>query len=180
METEQKSPAGPLRQNVSDVVADSRGTGETEFEKPRGINRVEIRPGLTRAWISDLPQPSMDARLRILAKVREAGVSIDFLKFGNGAISFVAAEADHEKLCAALAGVDGTVEVESGCCIVIVHAVNMQDEEGLVAKIVSQVIASGEDVDHVGDMHDRLLLVTDLDTGKRLVESLEGQRGGGQ
>ena len=173
METEQRAPAGPLRQNVSDIVADSRGTGETEFEKPRGINRVEIRPGLTRAFISDLPEPSMDARLAILAKVRAAGVSIDFLKFGSGALSFVAAESDHKKLLVALKDVNGTTEVESGCCIVIVHAVNMQDEEGLVAKIVSQVIASGEDVDHVGDMHDRLLLVTDQQTGDRLVESLE-------
>ncbi len=180
METEQRTPAGPLRQNVSDIVTDSRGTGETEFEKPRGINKVEIRPGLARAFISDLPQPLMDARLAILERVRNAGVSIDFLKFGNDAISFIAAEADHKQLVAALRDVNGTVEVEPGCCIVIVHAVNMQDEEGLVAKIVSQVIASGEDVDHVGDMHDRLLLVTDNKTGERLAKMLQSQIGGDQ
>ncbi|MCH8978873.1 MAG: hypothetical protein IH945_06475, partial [Armatimonadetes bacterium] len=41
----------PFRQDVSDLEADSRGAGETEFEKRRGVNRVEIRPGLTRAYV---------------------------------------------------------------------------------------------------------------------------------
>lgn len=162
----------PLRQDASDRVKDSRGAGETEFEKKRGINAVEIRRGLTRAYVSDLVEPVFDSRLRVLAAVREAGVSIDFLKFGHGAMSFVADETDHAKLQNALAGVKATVEIEGGCCIVSVHAVNMQDEEGLVARIVSDVIASGENVDHVGDMHDRLLLVTDSETGERLVTTL--------
>jgi hypothetical protein len=48
----------------------------------------------------------------------------------------------------------------------------MQDEEGLVARIISEVIASGESVDHIGDMHDRLLLVTDSKTGERLAKKL--------
>ena len=162
-----------MRQDVSDRVADSRGTGETEFEKPRGVSSVEIRPGLTRAFIHGLAEPVLESRLSILAAVRNAGVSIDFLKFGHDALSFVASGADHGKLEAALKGCKGTVEVEGGCCVVIVHAVNMQDEEGLVARIVSEVIGSGEDVDHIGDMHDRLLLVTDSKTGARLAEKLK-------
>jgi aspartokinase len=86
-------------------------------------------------------------------------------------MSFVAAEADQPALEAALKGT--SAEVEGGCCVVIVHAVNMQDEEGLVAKIVSEVIASGENVDHIGDMHDRVLLVASQKTGERLVKKLE-------
>ena len=81
------------------------------------------------------------------------------------------------KLEAALKGIEGRVEIEGNCCIVSVHAVNMQDEEGLVAGIVSEVIASGLQVDHIGDMHDRLLLVTDQETGDRLATALEAKIG---
>jgi aspartokinase len=162
----------PLRQDLSDKVADARGTGETEFEKKRGISRVEVRPGLTRALVSDLPEPVTQSRLSLLQAVRQAGVSIDFVKFAHGAMSFVANDADFAPLQEALRGVPGRSELEQDCCIVIVHAVNMQDEEGLVARIVSEVIESGEAVDHIGDMHDRLLLVTDSKTGERLVGKL--------
>ncbi len=167
----------PLRQDASDRVKDSQGVGETEFEKRRGINAVEVRGGLTRAHVSDLPEPVFESRLAVLKAVREAGVSIDFLKFAHDAVSFVAEEAQHKALGDALSKVNGKAEIEAGCCIVSVHAVNMQDEEGLVARIVSEVIASGEDVDHVGDMHDRLLLVTDEATGARLAESLRARIG---
>ena len=169
--------AAPLRQDASDKVKDSRGTGETEFEKKRGIHAVRVRRGLTRAYVCDLPSPVSQARLRILSLVREAGVSIDFLKFAHDAVSFVADEADQAKLEAALKGIEGRVEIEGNCCIVSVHAVNMQDEEGLVAGIVSEVIASGLQVDHIGDMHDRLLLVTDQETGDRLATALEAKIG---
>lgn len=163
----------PLRQDLSDKVADARGIGETEFEKKRGISSIEIRPGLTRALVTGLPEPVTESRLRLLQAVRQAGVSIDFVKFANGAMSFVTNDADYAALEKALQATEGKAELEQDCCIVIVHAVNMQDEEGLVAKIVSEVIESGEAVDHVGDMHDRLLLVTDSKTGERLAKKLE-------
>lgn len=167
--------AKPFQQDVSDKVVDAKGTGETEFEKRRGINDVEIRAGLTRAMLTDLAEPIMGSRLKVLRAVREAGVSIDFLKFAHGAMSFVANDSDHKKLEEALKGLNAKTELEMDCCIVSVHAVNMQDEEGLVARIVSEVIASGEAVDHIGDMHDRLLLVTDSKTGQRLADRLQAK-----
>lgn len=167
--------AQPFRQDVSDKVVDARGTGETEFEKRRGINDVAVRSGLTRAMLTDLAAPIMDTRLNVLKAVREAGISIDFLKFAQGAMSFVTNDSDHKKLEEALKGLEIKTELERDCCIVSVHAVNMQDEEGLVARIVSEVIASGEAVDHIGDMHDRLLLVTDSKTGERLAQRLKAK-----
>ena len=169
---DQEKKRGPFRQDVSDREVDSRGTGETEFEKRRGVNNVEIRPGLTRAYVTGLKEPVMESRLSVLSAVQKAGVSIDFLKFGQSVMSFVAPESDHDALQKALASCDCESSLEKGRCVVTVHAVNMQDEEGLVARIVSEVVASGEDVDHIGDMHDRLLLVTDSETGERLAVRL--------
>ena len=37
----------------------------------------------------------------------------------------------------------------------------MRDEEGLIARVVSEVIGTGVRVDHLGDMHDRVLMVMD-------------------
>ena len=101
---DQKATKKPFRQDVSDREVDARGTGETEFEKKRGISSVEVRPGLTRALVTNLPEPIMASRLRVLEAVRNAGVSIDFLKFGKAAMSFVAADADHKRLESALKG----------------------------------------------------------------------------
>lgn len=41
----------------------------------------------------------------------------------------------------------------------MVHAVNIRDEEGLIAKIIKAAISTSAHVDHIGDMHDRLLMV---------------------
>jgi hypothetical protein len=49
----------------------------------------------------------------------------------------------------------------------------MRDEEGLIARIVEQAIATGTSVEHVGDMHDRLLLVVATEASKSLVPSLQ-------
>lgn len=162
----------PFRQRVSDRDVDSRGIGETEFEKTRGINSVEVRRGLASAYLSGLAEPAMESRLAALDAIEAAGISVDFLKLSPGAMSFLIDESDQEKLRNALTEVGISFELVSDRCVVHVHAVNMQDEEGLIARVLSEVIASGEQVDHVGDMHDRLLLVTDAKTGERLAQRI--------
>ena len=44
---------------------------------------------------------------------------------------------------------------------------NIRDEEGLLAEVVQEAIALGAQIDHVGDGHDRLLLVVgDVDAAR--------------
>lgn len=162
----------PFRQDKSDRDEDSRGIGETEFEKTRGISLVEVRRGRASAYLSDLAEPTMESRLAALEAIDSAGISVDFLKLSPGAMSFLIDESDQEKLRTALEAAGISFELVSDRCVVHVHAVNMQDEEGLIARVLSEVIASGEQVDHVGDMHDRLLLVTDAKTGERLAQRI--------
>jgi len=54
--------------------------------------------------------------------------------------------------------------------LVTLFAVNMRDEEGLVAEIVKNAIAVGAQIDHIGDGHDRLLLVTSREHSDLLVD----------
>lgn len=49
-------------------------------------------------------------------------------------------------------------------------AVNMRDEEGLIASIVQQAITSGGKVSHLGDMHDRLLLVVESKDADKIAD----------
>jgi aspartokinase len=57
--------------------------------------------------------------------------------------------------------------------IVLVHAVNMRDEEGMVAGIVRRTISAGIAVDHVTDMHDRMLIILPKENATKLQQLIE-------
>lgn len=150
---------------------------ETEFEKPRGINKVEIRRGYLAVHVTglfqDMPSQVAKARLRVLRCMADAKVSIDFLKLTQGGLSFVVPEAVEGDVIRALGAEGITYSVKPGRCIVLAHAANMRDEEGLIARVVSEVIGTGVEIDHLGDMHDRVLLVMDSDDGQRVAKWIE-------
>ncbi len=132
---------------------------ETAFEKARGVNRVEFRTHFASARIGGLLSDVTQERLGILNSVFEADISFDFLKFTADGMSFVVPEALCERLEEVLRGSGAEFEVKRDRAVLIIHAVNMRDEAGLVAKIVSQVIDSGANIEHLGEMHDRLLML---------------------
>ena len=153
---------------------------ETEFEKRRGISRLEIRKGFSQAHVYDLGADLNHARLRVLEKIASIGISIDFLKLTPSGLSFLSPEGRSVELESALAGLTVRHAVIPGRAIVLVHAVNMRDEEGLIAKIARAAIATGAKVDHVSDMHDRMLLVVDAVAADVFVERLSQQFVGGE
>jgi hypothetical protein len=57
--------------------------------------------------------------------------------------------------------------------IVLVHAVSIRDEEGMIAGIVNTAITNGIRIDHVGDMHDRMLMVVQREDADRLASHIE-------
>ena len=132
---------------------------ETDFEKRRGISRVEIREGFAQVHIGGLSGDVMASRLRLLRAVAGAGVSIDFLKLTPSGMSFVVGEDRGEAIARALDAAGTTYSLARDRAILLVHAVNMRDEEGMVAGILREAIASEIQVDHASDMHDRVLLV---------------------
>ena len=137
------------------------------------MNRVEIRRGYASVRVSGLEPDVAYGRLAVLKAVAEAGASVDFLKLTSSGMSFVIAESESDALRLILASADGQAEVNPGRAVLIAYAVNMRDEEGLVAKIVSRIIASGASIEHMGDMHDRLLVVLDASEAELAKAELE-------
>lgn len=126
----------------------------------------------------------MEGRLAVLQRVADARVSIDFLKLTPSGLSFLIPESHCDAVASALKDCDVHTTVRPGRSIVLVHAVNIRDEEGLIARVVQEVIASGARMDHISDMHDRMLVVVhteDADPLRRRLESnLVDASGGGR
>ncbi len=151
---------------------------ETAFEKQRGIGQVEVRGGFAQVHISRLSEPIHPQRLLVLKAVAEAGVSVDFLKLTPSGLSFVISDGNAAEVETALSPMGIRHSIRKDRCVVLVHAVNMRDEEGLTARVVQQAIASGAIVDHISDMHDRMLIVADSKYASTLQNLFsEGNRG---
>lgn len=132
---------------------------ETQFERKRGIHSIEIRCGCTQVSVQNLNEPVEESRLAVLELVSDLGVSIDFLKLSPHEISFVVQDSDAERLRANQSQFKGQLTLHEDRSVVLVHAANIREEEGLSARILSSTLQLGDVIDHIGDMHDRLLLV---------------------
>jgi aspartate kinase len=146
---------------------------ETDFEKQRGISRVEVRTGLTQVHVLDLKAPIAKSRLNVMEAVAEAGISLDFLKLTPTGISFTVPAENTDLIGKTLDTAGIVYQLATGRGIVLVHAVNMRDEEGMIAGILRRVIETGITVDHASDMHDRILIVTDEAQAERFKSIIE-------
>jgi aspartokinase len=148
---------------------------ETAFEKRRGIGRVEIRDGFAQVHVSQLAEPLMESRIAILTLVNDAKISLDFLKLTQSGMSFLVKEEYAPTIDQILVSDQWVQSVTKGQSIVMIHAANMRDEEGLIASVVSVAIASGVGIDHLGDMHDQILIVTSADGARKMAEVIKTQ-----
>jgi aspartokinase len=136
-------------------------TQETAFEKRRGVNTIEVRTGYGQANLSEMKAPLAESRVKALDAVAKAGISIDFLKMTQDGISFLVKNQDIQKLRSTLETLAVSHAISESQSVVLIHAVSIRDEEGLVARILQIAIASGARVHHTSDMHDKVLLVVD-------------------
>jgi aspartokinase len=149
-------------------IAANKGSAETEFEKRRGVSRVEVRHGFAQVHVSRLATDVMRERLKVLSAVAAGGISIDFLKLTPSGMSFLVPEQDADVVEEALRPLGHHFSVRHDRSIVLVYAVSIRDEEGLIAGIVHTAITNGVRIDHVGDMHDRMLMVVMKEDAERL------------
>ncbi len=150
----------------------------TEFEKPRGIHTVEVRPGYAVVEVLNLASPLDEKRLEILRAVADAGISVDFLKLTQNGLSFLIPQEKANVAESTLSAANVQNEVTGERSIVMVHAVNMRDEEGLIARVVSTAIRSGVELEHLSDMHDRMLMVCPSSAAEKLAVELRQIEGG--
>ncbi|MBL8047462.1 MAG: hypothetical protein JNJ45_02150 [Chthonomonas sp.] len=146
---------------------------ETAFEKRRGISRLEIRDNLAQIHISQLDGNLADARLEVLKLVADANFSIDFVKLTPSGFSFLVDGSMATQLDDLLKQGGVHFSIAPRQSIVLVTAVNMRDEEGLLARVVSLAIATGAPIAHLADMHDQLLVVTDHDGARTIADRLK-------
>lgn len=145
----------------------------TEFEKRRGVSRVEVRSGFAQAHLGNLGEPLAAQRLTVLEAVSTAGISIDFLKMTPMGLSFLIKAADVEALHTALKSLNLEYSLRDGRSVVLVHAVNIRDEEGLIASILKAAISGGTTVHHISDMHDRVLMVVESSEAEKLASTVK-------
>ena len=158
----------------------SNSSIETEFEKKRGVSNVEVRHGFAQVHVSRFTTDVMRERLKVLDAVASVGISIDFLKLTPSGMSFVVPEQNGEIVDKALEPLGIHFSVRHDRSIVLVHAVSIRDEEGMIAGIVQTAIKNGIRIDHVGDMHDRMLLVVQKADADRLASHLSAASGIGE
>lgn len=143
---------------------------ETEFEKRRGVSRIEVRHGYAQVHVSQIDGDVMQGRLYVLQAVADAEISLDFLKLSPSGMSFLVPVEQADAVQAAIAACNVHFSIRQPRSILLVHAVNIRDEEGMIANIVQTLIATGASVDHLGDMHDRMLMVLKTEDVERVAE----------
>jgi aspartokinase len=151
---------------------------ETAFEKQRGISQVEVRGGFAQVHVSRLTEPVHENRLHVLKAIAEAGVSVDFLKLTPSGVSFVITENATSEIESALGQFQAKLTIRKDRSVVMVHAVNMRDEEGLTANVVQEAISSGVVIDHISDMHDRMLMVVESKFAPTIEDLFKGVANG--
>jgi aspartate kinase len=157
---------------VTDIPIPLSSIRETEFEKRRGISRMEIRRGFAQVHVLGLAGDLHSGRLEVLRAIAIADISIDFLKLTPSGLSFLISNEVAEQAGYALREVAERWSLQQDRAIVLVHAVNIRDEEGMIARIVSAAIASGITLEHIGDMHDRMLMVVAEAEAEKLLRAL--------
>ncbi|MBS1720305.1 MAG: hypothetical protein JST35_07660 [Armatimonadetes bacterium] len=146
------------------------------LEVQRGIQSAEIRRGLSRAHVYNLEGDLVAARLAVFHTIALAGISIRFAKLSPTAISFLGESGAFASLRSALAPLNVEVTVQDDCAMVEVAAVNIRDEEGLLAQVLARAFASGIQILHIGDSHDRVFFVVHEADAERLKAALDAAK----
>ena len=136
---------------------------EQRFELPRGVREIEVRHGFAQVHVrvsGDLAAQ----RIEILRLLADAGISHKYLKLTIDGLAFIITDAQVEETKAALSKANAKFELNLGRSVILVHAIGMREEPGMLAKILQAATAAGVSPDHIGDMHDKMFMVVRTDS----------------
>lgn len=132
---------------------------ETQFEAQRGVSEVEVLHGFAQVHVPLGAGDIMQKRIHVLGILAENGISHKYLKLTQDGLAFIIREDQCEQVSTVLGNARIPFELNEGRSVVLVKAIGMWEERGMIASVLEAAIASGVHIDHVGDMHDRLFLV---------------------
>ena len=151
------------------------GQVRKELDTHRGVSHIEYRKGFAQVHVTLNRETLAADRLEVLQAIADTDLTLNFVKLTPAGISFLIREEIEPEIEALLKRHNYEVEIIERRSVVIAHAPNMRDEPGLIAKIVRVTIESGVDIDQVGDMHDRVLLMVPSKEAERLTGILQNR-----
>lgn len=148
------------------------------FEAPRGVTEVEVSHGFAQVQIW-LGRPDLVlARIEALRVIAEAGISHKYLQLIPDGLALIIRDAQVSQLLEVLKAAKLKFDLNEGRSMILVKAPGIWEEKGMIASVMEAAISAGVEVDHVGDMHDRVYMVVRgeiaEDTAARFREQLLG------
>jgi len=151
----------------------------TEFEERRGITRISVELGYVQVHISRIPAESLDQeRFTVLSLIAGVGINMRFPKLTPSGLLFLVREENACLLNKCLERWGKHSSIKTRRCIVSVHAASMREDDGLIARIAGEALASGVHIDLVSDTHDQTMLVVDESDATPLLGRLNTLMGG--
>ncbi|MFQ5810238.1 MAG: ACT domain-containing protein [Armatimonadota bacterium] len=145
------------------------------FEPPRGVTRIEWRPGLAHFAVQ------IETEGRSLASVfrplTEAGVSVDMIKLLPPGIRFSLSEDQAESAAETLRGLDLDFSITPECAVLTVFAPDMRSLPGIMATVVGVLDNNGIRVLSTDDSYSEIFCVIDREHGPRACQALADEFG---
>jgi aspartokinase len=152
---------------------------DNQFEAPRGVTEVSVSPGFAQVKIHVGRQDVVAARIEALRVLAEAGISHKYLQLTPEGLALIIRDDQVFKTKEALAAAKVNFELNEKRSLVLVSAPGIWEEKGVIASIMEAAIRSGVEVDHVGDMHDRMYMVIAGDVAVEAADRFRAQLLGG-
>lgn len=144
---------------------------QTTFETARGISAVDAQKGFSLIVVRGIG----DDRERLseaLEVVKNAALSVDFLKVGDAQFSFLVKEEQQQSAVDALRAHGFDASHHRSKTVIKVSSPNVRDESGLMAYICQVVLESGATIYNVGDMHDGVQVIVQSEKADKTCEAL--------
>jgi len=129
------------------------------FEAPRGVTEIEVSHGFAQVQTHLGGQDLAATRLQVLKLLADSNISHKYLQLTPEGLAFVIRDAQVVPAIEVLSAAGFKFELHEGRSIILVKAPGIWEEKGMIASVMEAAIASGVEVDHVGDMHDRMYMV---------------------
>ncbi|MGD8241011.1 MAG: ACT domain-containing protein [Armatimonadota bacterium] len=174
------------RDESDDPREETQGSGTEEpavavapqrigFEPPRGVTRIEWRPGLAHFAV-ELGEEGRGLAA-VFRPLTEAGVSVDMIKLLPPGIRFSLSQNQAESAAEMLRGLDLDFTVTPECAVLTVYAPDMRSLPGIMATVVGVLDNNGVRVLSTDDSYNEILCVIDRKDGPRACRALADEFG---